>query len=202
MKRTAQEAEQTRQDLLAAALAVFSRKGFDATRLEDIAEAAGVTRGAVYHHFGGKNELYLSLLETASNVGSQAIEKAIQEGGTFLQIVNRILVYSLSLLEEDTRFRQVMALSLKTSQASGVGERERQQAHNLVQSIAGFFQTGIGQGEVRPDLDPHTAARALLGYQNGLSMLWLANRDAFSIQENALSLAEIYVRGIAAQPEV
>jgi len=198
MKRTKEEAEQTRQDLLAAALSVFSRKGFDATRLEDIAEVAGVTRGAVYHHFGGKNELFLALIEDASSVGSQAVQKAVQEGGTFLQIVQRILEYSLGLLQDDTRFRQVMALSFKTSQAAGFVERERQQAHNLVQSIRGFFQAGIEQGELRPDLDPTTAARALLGYQNGLSMLWLANRDAFSIKDSAQGLAEIYVRGIAA----
>ena len=202
MKRTKEEAEQTRQDLLVAALTIFSRKGLEAARLEDIAEAAGVTRGAVYHHFGGKNELYLALMEEASQVGSQAIQKAIQEGGTFLQVVRRILVYSLSLLEEDTRFRQVMALSLQTSQSAGRIERERQQARSLVQSIVGFFKIGIEQGEVRPDIDPPTAARALLGYQNGLSMLWLANREAFSIKDSADALAEIYVRGIAAQQEV
>ena len=62
MKRTAEEAEQTRQELLDAALAIFSRTGFEAARLEDIAKTAGVTRGAVYHHFGGKPELYLALL--------------------------------------------------------------------------------------------------------------------------------------------
>ena len=111
-------------------------------------------------------------------------------------------MYSLRLLEDDTRFRQVMALSLQTNQAAGVGERQHSQAENLVESISGFFRMGISQGEVLADLDPVTAARALLGYQNGLTMLWLANREAFSIKESAEALAEIYVRGIASQAEV
>ena len=62
MRRTKEEAEQTRQDLLDAALTVFSQKGYTATRLEDVARAAGVTRGAIYHHFGSKAELYSALI--------------------------------------------------------------------------------------------------------------------------------------------
>ena len=65
-----------------------------------------------------------------------------------------------------------------------------------MQSISGFFRVIIEQGELRPDLDPETAARAFLGYQNGLAMLWLANRQAFSIKEGATQLAEIFVHGI------
>jgi TetR/AcrR family acrAB operon transcriptional repressor len=49
MRRTKEDAEQTRQDLLDAALTIFSKKGYTATRLEDIAKVAGVTRGAIYH---------------------------------------------------------------------------------------------------------------------------------------------------------
>ncbi|MCK5430999.1 MAG: TetR family transcriptional regulator [Anaerolineales bacterium] len=57
---------QTRQDLLAAALTVFSNKGYEAARLEDIAEMAGVTRGAIYFHFGNKAGLFMALVEDAS----------------------------------------------------------------------------------------------------------------------------------------
>ena len=49
--------EHTRTMLLDAAEELFARKGFSATALEEIAEAAGYTRGAIYAHFGGKEEL-------------------------------------------------------------------------------------------------------------------------------------------------
>ena len=56
--------EQTRADLLAAAKTVFLRSGFHGASLDEIAEEAGYTKGAVYSNFAGKDDLYLALLET------------------------------------------------------------------------------------------------------------------------------------------
>ena len=197
MRRTKEEAEQTRQDLLDAALTVFSKKGYTATRLEDVARAAGVTRGAIYHHFGSKAELYSALIEEANKVGNSAIDRAVTEGGTFIEIVTRILVYTFTLLEEDRRFSEVMALQLTTPDVEDLSQRRYGEAQELVDSISGFFRLITEQGELRQGLDPLTAARAFLGYQYGLSSLWLFNRDAFSIKDNAAELAEIFVHGIA-----
>ena len=196
MRRTKEEAEQTRQDLLDAALTIFSKKGYSATRLEDIANAAGVTRGAIYHHFGSKSDLFLALMEEATTVGNSAIDRAVGEGGTFVEVLSRILVYTFNLLEEDRRFSEVMALQLTTPDVDALAQRRYEEAQELVQSISGFFKVIIDQGELRPDLDPEIAARAFLGYQNGVAMLWLANRQAFSIKESGPELAEIFVHGI------
>ena len=180
-----------------AALTVFSKKGYTATRLEDVARAAGVTRGAIYHHFGSKAELYSALIEEANKVGNSAIDRAVTEGGTFIEIVTRILVYTFALLEEDRRFSEVMALQLTTPDVEDLSQRRYGEAQELVDSISGFFRLITEQGELRKGLDPLTAARAFLGYQYGLSSLWLFNRDAFSIKDNAAELAEIFVHGIA-----
>ena len=200
MRRTKEEAAQTRQDLLAAALTVFSNKGYEAARLEDIAEMAGVTRGAIYFHFGNKAGLFMALVEDASALGNQAIDKAVEQGGTFAEITGRILVYTLSLLEEDRRFREVTALSLFMTESSPELEdftrRRSAEALTLVENISGFFQMGIAQGDLRSELDPATIARALLAYQNGLAMLWLANPGAFSLKESAPALADLFLRGV------
>jgi TetR/AcrR family acrAB operon transcriptional repressor len=196
MRRTKEDAEQTRQDLLDAALTIFSKKGYTATRLEDIAQVAGVTRGAIYHHFGSKADLFIALMDEAATVGNSAIDRAVGEGGTFVEILSRILVYTFNLLEDDRRFSEVMALQLTTPDVEALAQRRYEEAQELVQSITGFFRVIIEQGELRAGLDPEIAARAFLGYQNGLSMLWLANRQAFSIKDSAPELAEIFVRGI------
>lgn len=68
--------EHTRSLLLDAAEATFARKGFDAAALEDIADAAGYTRGAIYAHFGTKEELFLAV--------NQRYRQRIQDGFTDL----------------------------------------------------------------------------------------------------------------------
>jgi TetR/AcrR family acrAB operon transcriptional repressor len=197
MKRTKEEAEQTRKNLLNAALAIFSRKGFESTRLEDIAQAAGVTRGAIYHHFGGKEELFIALLDDASAISNKAIQQAVKEGGSLLQMLSRIIVYTFNLLEDDNRFRQVMALSISTTNLEELAKRKYKEAEDLVENISQALTGGVDSGELRPDLDPKNAARALLAYQNGLAMLWFSNRDVFSVKDNAEALAQIYLYGIA-----
>ena len=60
--------------LLEAAFAVFSRRGYRATRLEEVAEAAGVTKGAIYHHFDSKEELLRRAIEHRHHVMFAEIE--------------------------------------------------------------------------------------------------------------------------------
>ena len=200
MRRTKEEAEKTREDLLDAAMTVFSKKGYESSRLEDVAEAAGVTRGAIYHHFGNKADLYMALIENASTQGEDIIQKATEEGGTFAEIVSRILTYSFSLLEDNSRFRDVVELSLFKTGIShdleALARRRYDEARILVENIGRLFQTAIANGQLRPDLDPEAAARALLAYQNGLAMLWLANSDAFSIKADAPALVDVFLGGI------
>jgi len=61
----AESKEQTRQRLLAQAQRLFRERGYAATSLEQIADAAGVTKGAIYGHFASKEDLMLSALEAA-----------------------------------------------------------------------------------------------------------------------------------------
>lgn len=197
MKRTKEEADRTKQELLNAALSVFSSKGYAATRLSDIASTAGVTRGAIYHHFGGKEELFLALLNDASKISNQAIEQAVAQGGSLLEVLSRILVFTFNLIEDDHRFRQVMALSLSATNLNLLAKQKSNEAEILVESISQSLAGGIASGDLRPDLDPKNAARALLAYQNGLALLWFTNPQAFSVKEHAHALAEIYLHGIA-----
>ena len=200
MRRTKEEAAQTRQDLLEAALTIFSQQGYAAVRLEDVAEAAGVTRGAIYHHFGSKADLFQALVEDASALGSNVVQNAIAEGGTFVEITRRVLVRTMHLLEDNRRFREVMALTLfKTGgspELDAFTQQRHEQARTQVEQIAGFFRSGIEQGALRSDLAPNTAARAFLAYQNGLALLWLSNPEAFSIKGEAEELAGVLLNGI------
>ena len=63
MRRTKEEAEQTRRRIMQAALRTFHRRGIARTTLEQVARAARVTRGAIYWHFSGKQALLRAIRE-------------------------------------------------------------------------------------------------------------------------------------------
>src|SRR5262245_55830417 len=112
MRRTKEEAEVTRKTLLDAGLKVFSRKGYADTTLDDIADEAGVTRGAIYHHFGGKAELYNSVIAEGWKRIEPAIERGIAEGSNGLEQLRRSFVYFIRFAVEDETFRAINELQL------------------------------------------------------------------------------------------
>ncbi len=199
MRRTREEATKTRQAILDATLNVFSQQGFEAARLPDIADAAGVTRGAIYHHFGDKTGLLQILLEETSLGEERVVDQAIAEGGTLVEIMARILTVSLTQLEEDSQFCQAFQLSAVNFVAKpelvDIRRRQIEQRERLVDTIASLVAQGIIMGELREDLDPMLVARAFIAYQNGVAAFWLVDRLAFSLKEKAGELATIFMKG-------
>ena len=76
--------EQTRGQLLAAAREVFAEQGYTCAKVTDIAARAGLSVGSIYHHFGGKSELYVALWQeytmAQEEAASQAVAKARRSG--------------------------------------------------------------------------------------------------------------------------
>src|SRR3954469_3158131 len=67
------------REILEAALAVFAERGYHETRLEEVAEAAGVTKGAIYHYFDTKTDLLLRAIEYHQAQGYSELEAALQD---------------------------------------------------------------------------------------------------------------------------
>ena len=203
MRRTKEEAEITRQLLLKKALAVFSKKGYAAATLEDIAREAEVTRGAIYWHFGGKAELYNTLVREYSDRGNAIVQQAASEGGTLIEILHRIFFRQLQAIEDDRDLRALMELYLfKTGLVPELEEGHQQQIESgvgLIEMISGIMEQGIELGLLRSDVDPKNLARAYLAFQNGLTQLWLTAPDQFSLKASADSFADILIAGLQAQ---
>lgn len=204
-RKTAEATEETRQALLRAGLLVFSQQGYAATRLEDVAQAAGVTRGAIYWHFKSKADLYAALVDEASARLEQVIASARGDGGSFLAIMRRVMVRMLAYLAEDEMYRATQGLLLlKTGFAADLRNTYQRQLGEIrakEEELAAIMRAGVVVGEFRADLDPVEGARAMLAYLDGVTLHWLLSPDTFSIVASAPALVDIYIRGIAARSE-
>jgi AcrR family transcriptional regulator len=77
--------EQTRAQLIEAAASVFARRGFQAATIEEIAEEAGYSHGAVYSNFAGKEDLFLAVFEQYMSERVQEVARAAEIEGSFAE---------------------------------------------------------------------------------------------------------------------
>jgi AcrR family transcriptional regulator len=127
-RRTADEASKTRSAILDAALLVFAERGVHAAQLEEVARRAGVTRGALYHHFDGKPALLLSVLAERWSSTMEPVLEPLRAGGGEVAIrgfVERFLEHA----DSDPMVRALLRLSLSgelaSVEAEGLPEKAR-----------------------------------------------------------------------------
>lgn len=200
MRKTKEEAAITRQALLKAALAVFSRQGYAATRLEDIASEAGVTRGAIYHHFGSKPELYTEMVVEYSQPLIHIIQGSIDEGGTLVDILRRQFVRICAALEDDDDLRAIQEISVTKTEmspelAQGIAAKLESMA-KINDILSQGFQEAIEFGVLRNDLDAEACAIAYSSFLNGYALMWLLDQSAFSIKARAPQMIDMFLRGL------
>lgn len=200
MRRTKEEAEITKQNILTASLEVFSRKGYMATRVEEIAKQANVTTGAIYHHFGGKSALYIALIEMSSARSNQLAQQIVEEGGTPLTVLRRLLVRLFEFAEEDKEYRAVLELFLNKTEFSPeiaiITEQTLEGRRQLAKFFSNLIKEGIKAGEFHPDASPEDAALTLVGFLNGMGLIWVQDPEHFSIKERAENLVDSFLSGI------
>jgi len=78
--RNVQRGRATRQHLVAVATELFAERGYDGTSIEAVLQAAGVSRGSLYHHFPGKDALFDAVLEAVEErIGEETVAAALAE---------------------------------------------------------------------------------------------------------------------------
>lgn len=202
MRRTKAEAAATRATILDAAMQLFSQQGVAATTLDDIARAAGVTRGAIYWHFAGKEELYYTLVQERFSRAFAHLDKLMQQPGAPLQRLRRLLIWQLAFVEENAEYRAVLELTLFKTAAPEMAEGMVHKAKSLEQmrrQLEMLIQEAIDAGELDADVDAGTAALMALGMTTGVTSLWLLDPQAFSIKAEAEALVTLFLQGLNRQ---
>ena len=110
-RKTKQQALETRQHILDVAMRLFSQQGVSATSLAQIAQAAGVTRGAIYWHFKDKSDLFSEIWELSeSSISDLESEYRAKFPDDPLSVLREILVYILEATVVEERRRLMMEI--------------------------------------------------------------------------------------------
>lgn len=179
--RRAERKDETRNELLAAALAVFAERGFHAATLDEVASRAGYTTGAIYWHFGGKDELFLAAFdEYAATRVQELAEIRADASGSLPERTRAFADHWMARNAADPTFT-VIALEFAVHAWRKPELRQALAArHATVRQYLGrvLEEDAAGAGVELPMPAEHIAA-ALRELGVGLALAKLSDPDAF-----------------------
>lgn len=152
--------------VLRAAVRLFNERGYDATSMFDIAESLGITKSSVYHHISGKEQLLQLAMDRALDGLFEAAGEVRDLDLPALDRLERLIRRSVLVLAE--RFEFVTVL-LRVRGNTAVEQHALARRRELDAVVTDLVKQAQAEGGVRPDVDPATAARLLLGMVNSLT---------------------------------
>lgn len=185
-RKTKEEATETRNLLLDTAETVFAAKGVSRTSLADIAEAAGVTRGAIYWHFKNKIDLFNAMTDRIRLPMERMIDQCHEaEDGDPMVRMHEICKLILTETVRNEHRRRVLDILFHkceyTEEMRSVLERQHEACADGRRRIERDMQIAVERGQLSADLDTRRAAIALHASVVGLISNWLFMPQSYDL---------------------
>ncbi|MDB5946130.1 MAG: acrR [Ramlibacter sp.] len=200
VRRTKEDALATRSSLLDAAECLFQSNGVSRTSLNDIAVAAGTTRGAIYWHFKDKADLFNAMMERVTLPLECPFQQAVGQGDDPLPVLRQGVLAALRQTARDERTRRV--LEVATQKVEYVDELVAVRARHLAvrQQFLDRMQHALrGSARwrgLRLAVPAPIAARGLHALVDGLIQNWLLDCTAFDLVRTGEKAIDAYLAGL------
>lgn len=189
--------------LLAAALRLFITHGYHATSVEEIANAAGLTKGAVYFYFKSKSRVLLELLDRVEEATIAPTIRAVEtaDGGARDRLVAFMHAQSLAGAE---RAELMMLAILMSTEFHGSGDpieaRLKDLMGRLYKLVEGIVESGRADGLFRADLGARETASLLMAVNQGCFVEWYRRGRELDGHEFVRAMRSIVLEGVTAPP--
>jgi AcrR family transcriptional regulator len=188
--------EDKRRQLLDAAVRVFARKGFHASRVGDIAEEAGVAHGLLYHYFESKDEVLQAVFQENWSLlvaRIESVEETDEPAADQLRHISTIVLRTWLHLPDVVRV-VIQEFGRSPELAERIGELTLP-----IDALERVIARGVENGEFRKDIDPSFAATVVYGSIDELLTGWVLGRLPSSEEDVAKAeqtLVEVTLRGL------
>ena len=182
--KTREEAVRTRTQIIEAARRVFSRQGVAGTTLDEVASAAGVTRGAIYWHFRNKRELFAEMRQQVTLPMMDRMAESLVEpaAGGHLAALEQFLCSIMTCVTGDPRTRDTLRIMhFKCEYVTDLEEEYDRQVLRMVEmrrAVTAAYRRAARAGELDAAIRPAVAATETTAFIIGLVRLALMEEDA------------------------
>ena len=203
VRRTKNEALETRNRILDAAERVFGRSGVSRTSLEDVARAAGVTRGAIYWHFKDKSDLFTAMVNRVPLPMEGMVARSSEDTAVDpLASLKAAAVFALTRTATDPQCQRVFDVVTHKceylDEMAGVKRRISSVEKGCVDRAEKAIRNAVKRGQLPRGVNARLAAIGLDAMLYGLISKWLADRDYFALARSANEVVELYLNGLRA----
>lgn len=204
-RRTKEEAEQTRDQILDAAETLFYERGVAHTSLEQIAREAGVTRGAVYWHFRNKTDLFEAMQKRTRLPQEDMLEElAENESDDPLEALRDSCKGALVTIAQDERRQRVCCIMLHrreyVDEMGEPGMRQLRNKEHMIALLIRVFETAEKLGTLAPHWTPLTAALGLHGMMHGLISDWVIGSIPHDLAKYGPPCVDGFFEALIARP--
>jgi len=205
VRRTKEDAQETRNGILDAAVEVFNRNGVAETSLNDIAREAGVTRGAIYWHFANKVAMFDAMIERLVcpllfNDADRDARLAADPLGFIRAAADEFIGKMLT----DTSFRRVFEIFWHKCEYIGematLRDSHLEEGENHIDLIQRAFALAQERGQMDRRLTPHQATIGFIGLVDGLLFNWTRKPGMFPLASYAPGIVDAWFAGLGAAP--
>lgn len=189
--------EEKRTQIAMAAVEVFGDKGFDRTRIEDVARAAAVGKGTIYEYFKNKKELMDGALEVLMRHMAESLmptEDSQKSPLETLKEMTRKTIEAVRHVADAYRFfLEYMLIASRSGEDYG-GFKDLLIEYRI--SLTNLIEAGIKSGEIRKDVDAQGAAAAFAAWFDGAIFHWIVLPDEGSLESMGEGYLDMIIHGL------
>ena len=201
-RSTKEEALVTRARILDAAERLFQQHGVSRTSLQSIAQAAGVTRGAVYWHFADKADLFNAMLTRVTLPMQETVNHGAEaRAGDSLEHIRDSLLEALHKTVDDPQVRRVFEIATHkveyVDDLTAVRDLHLNLRNKGVAHFERAFRDAMRRGRFPAGTPTHAAALGLHALIDGLIQNWMLDPEAFDLVKVGRQVLDAFLRGLA-----
>lgn len=196
-RTTKEEAQKTRQRIMDTAISLFYSDGVSATTLEHIAEAASLTRGAIYWHFKNKTDLVTAIHDQMHLTIVEAMYRDLKNSdhSPLVRLQNASTGFLLNLAIDDMQQKVMTIFNLKCDYSGEMAIFLARQEQNKQQGAALFvstFQEAIDRNDIKGPWSAEFLSRAHLYYLVGIITEYAQGKRLPDLRHDAEALMDFY----------
>jgi AcrR family transcriptional regulator len=176
------------------AASVFAERGFDHTRIEDLAEATGIPRATLYYYFSGKEEILAFLLRRMLSLISEAVAAAAAGPGNARERLAGVVRAYLQVMADHPACNRALAADI--GRAARMPDLAASVQHGFHEPVRRLLADGEQDGSLRPCADPETAASAIYGAVLLGGLHYLVADNCVDVERVAPSVCGLILAGL------